>query len=341
MEVLGWQSVFLLNLPLGIVVFVLTQRFIPVRPTLAAQPLDLPGMGLSILLLASLASALTEGRSPWLLLVTMLSLISFVVVESRSRHPMLPLSLFKNATFTVMSLVNGLFFFTLVSSLFIFSLFLQQIQGYSAADAGLRFLPLNGAFVFSSLVSGWLATRFGLYRTITAGLVLVGAATLSFVSINAATEYGTIAWKLVLSGLGGGLALPSLASAAIGAAPSRQAGISAAILNTTTRLGGILGIALQGAVLSQQMTSNLRQRLLELPLSPQLQHQILVDALQYISTAPQDLPANVAFGPIQDAIHSSFVSGLHATALAGGLMVLMGSVMILWIASFSPQPMSH
>ena len=182
--------------------------------------------------------------------------------------------------------------------------------------------------------------RFGLHRIITAGLVLVGAATLSFVSINAATEYDTIAWKLVLSGLGGGLALPSLASAAIGAAPARQAGMSAAILNTTTRLGGILGIALQGGILSQQMTSVLRQKLLNLHLSPQLQNQILADALHYNPTISQDLPANTAFEPIQDAIHSSFVSGLHATALAGGLVLLLGAAMILWVASSSPQSVS-
>ncbi|MEM8805646.1 MAG: MFS transporter [Cyanobacteria bacterium P01_G01_bin.38] len=339
-DTLGWQSVFLLNLPLGMITFGLTLRFVRLSTQPTHQRLDLLGMALSVVLLASLASALTEGgqQSLWLLAIAGLSLVAFLAVESRVRHPMVPLNLFKDATFSVVSIVNTLLFFTLVSSLFIFSLFLQQIQGFSASEAGMRFLPLNATFVLASLLSGWLAARLGLRFTIAAGLILAGAATLSFVHIRPDTEYSQIAWKLMLSGFGGGLTLSPLASAAMTVTSASKAGLTAAILNTTTRLGGVLGIALQGTLLTQQLASGLGQKLSEWNLSPQLQDQIVADALHNVAEVnmaevAQALPENVPLEAIHQAIQASFVSGLHMAAMVGGLVLLVGAALILWVAS--------
>lgn len=339
-DTLGWQSVFLLNLPLGMVTFGLTLRFVRLSTQPTRQRLDLLGMALSIVLLASLASALTEGgeQSVWLMAIAGLSLVAFLGVESRVRHPMLPLNLFRDVTFSVVSIVNTLLFFTLVSSLFIFSLFLQQVQGYSASEAGMRFLPLNAAFVLASLLSGWLAARLGLRFTIAAGLILAGAATLSFVHIRPDAEYSQIAWKLMLSGFGGGLTLSPLASAAMAVTPASQAGITAAILNTTTRLGGVLGIALQGTLLTQQLASMLSQKLSAWELSPELQDKIVAKALHNmtevdLAEVTQSLPTNIPAEALQHAIQISFVSGLHLAAMVGGLVLLVGAALILWVAS--------
>lgn len=327
----GWQSVFLINLPLGILTFWTTFRFVRLRTRPTYHQLDGPGIVLSIVLLASLTIALTNGNgwSPWFLGITCLSLISFVIVESRSVYPMLPLRLFKNVTFSVVTIVNVMMFFTLVSSLFIFSLFLQQVQGYSAAAAGLRFLPLNGAFIFASFISGWLASKLGLRFTIASGLILAGAAMLSFVHISPDTAYGTVAWKLILSGFGGGLTVSPLAAAAMGATPAVHAGTAAAILNITTRLGGVLGIALQGTLLTQQLASDLRQRLSNWNLSLQLRDQIVADALHNVAIPPQNLPTGIDVESIHWAMQSAFVSGLHTTAAVGGLVLLAGSSLML------------
>lgn len=336
-DTVGWQSVFFLNVPLGAIAFVVSSRVVRESKNPSKQRLDVPGLVLSIILLASLTYALTEGnagvwRSPLIVLllaVAGLSLLGFLIVESHSSHPMLPLHLFKNPTFAVVNVVSVLVFFTLVSLLFIFSLFLQQVQGYSAAAAGLRFLPLNGAFVIASLVSGWFAARLGWRFTITAGLLLAGVTTLSFIRISADTEYGAIMWILVLSGFGGGLTLAPLTAAAMSTVLPTQAGIASGVLNTSNRLGGVLGIALQGTILTQWLASDLKRSLMAWGLPSNLQQRLIADALHGGVNLHRDLPASISPVALHQAINNAFVSGLHAAVFVASVALLAGAFLIL------------
>ncbi|MDZ8188315.1 MAG: MFS transporter [Nostoc sp. ChiSLP02] len=334
---LGWQSVFFLNVPLGAVVFWLTSRVIRESKNPGKQRLDVPGLVLSIVLLASLTYALTEGnaglwRSPlivFLLAMAGLSLLGFLLVESRSSHPMLPLHLFNNPTFAVVNIVSVLVFFTLVSLLFIFSLFLQQVQGYSAAATGVRFLPMNAAFVIASLCSGWFAARLGWRFGIATGLLLAGMAALSFIQVNADTEYGAIWWKLILCGFGAGLTLAPLTAAAMSTVAPTQTGIASGILNTSNRLGSVLGVALQGTILTQRLASDLRRSLSAWDLPSNLKQQLIVDALHGAAKVPSDLPGSISEVDLEQAINNAFVSGLHAAILVASFALLTGAFLIL------------
>ena len=336
-DIVGWQSVFFLNVPLGAIAFWVTSRFVRESKNQRKQRLDVPGLVLSILFLASLTYTLTESnagvwRSPliiFLLAVAGLSLVGFLVIESHSTHPMLPLHLFNNPTFTVVNVVSVLVFFTLVSLLFIFSLFLQQVQGYSAAEAGLRFLPLNGSFVIASLCSGWFAARLGWRLTITTGLLLAGVTTLSFITISADTEYGAIMWILVLSGFGGGLTLAPLTAAAMDTVLPTQAGIASGVLNTSNRLGGVLGIAIQGTILTQGLASNLKRSLSAWGVPSNLQERLIADALHGGAVVSSDLPASISALALHQAINNAFVSGLHAALIVSGVALLAGALLIL------------
>lgn len=333
----GWQSVFFLNVPLGVIAFWVTSRVVRESKNPGKQRLDVPGLVLSITFLAALTYALTEGnaglwRSPltvWLLAVAGLSLLGFLVIESRSSHPMLPLHLFKNPTFAVVNVVSVLVFFTLVSLLFIFSLFLQQVQGYSAAETGIRFLPLNGAFVIASLCSGWFTARLGWRFVLTTGLLLAGVTTFPLIGISADTEYGAIMWNLVLSGFGGGLTLAPLTAAAMNTVLPTQTGIASGILNTSNRLGGVLGIALQGAILTQQLASDLKRSLSAWGLPSNLQDRLIADALHGGSKVPSDLPSSISALALHQAINNAFVSGLHAAVLTASVALLTGALLVL------------
>lgn len=335
-DIFGWQSVFFLNVPLGAIAFCMTSYVVKEVRNQSKQSIDLPGLVLSIISLASLTYALTESnagvwQSPlamWLLLVAGLSFLVFLIIESYSSHPMLPLKLFQNSTFTVVNVVQVLVFFAIVSLLFIFSLFLQQVQGYSAAAAGLRFLPLNGAFVIASLVSGWLTVRLGWRFTVMTGLFLAGLATFSFIGISTNTEYGAICWKLVLSGFGAGLTLAPLTAAAMSSIPPMQAGITSAILNTCARLGGVLGIAIQGTILTQRLASEMKRSLFSWNLPANLQRKLITYAL-HGGTQSSNLPANITPSAWHQATGNAFISGLHIAVLVASFALLAGALLIL------------
>jgi MFS transporter, DHA2 family, methylenomycin A resistance protein len=336
-DTLGWRSVFFLNLPLGVITFNITSRFVKETTQPSKRSLDVPGLLLSIVFLASFVYALTEGNtqgwlSPlilWLMAIAFLSLICFVFVESRSLNPILPLHLFKNPTFTVVTVVQVIVFFTLVSLLFIFSLFLQQIQGYSASEAGLRFVPLNGTFIIASFVSGWFAARLGWRITIATGTIITSAATFLLIYIAPNTDYGDIWINLVISGFGTGLTLSPLASAAMSSVPPSKAGIASAILNTGTRIGSVLGITIQGTILTQRLASDLARSLSSWNLPSNLQNRLIADALQGGAKIPKDLPANISMQAMQDAISKAFVSGVRANVLIASVALLAGAFLIV------------
>jgi MFS transporter, DHA2 family, methylenomycin A resistance protein len=336
-DALGWQSVFFLNLPLGAIAFWLTSRFVARANQTKRQPLDLLGMLLSIVFLASLACAVTlASEQPWqsplvlsLAAIAFLSLLGFLAVESRSRHPMLPLTLFGDSTFAVAIAVKMLVCFTLFSLLFIFSLFLQQVRGYSATEAGFLFLPLNGSFILASFFSGWLVARLGWRFTITTGLIIASVGAASFLQLNADTESGAIWGNLLLSGLGGGLSISPLASAAMASAPSTDAGIAAAALNISNRLGGVLGIALQGTILSQQLAAGLARSLASWDLDAKVRSQLITNALHNSDRVADLLPASIPISAWQQAFNNAFVSGLHVTFLVANLVLLSGAALIV------------
>ncbi|MEH2326495.1 MAG: MFS transporter [Nostoc sp.] len=333
-DTLGWRSVFLLNLSLGVIAFGVTSRVVKESQNPSRQSLDVPGLVLSIVLMASLTYALTQGnagvgQSPlsfWLLAVSGLSLVGFLVIESHSSHPMLPLYLFNNRTFAIVNVVSVLVFFTFASLLFIFNLFLQQVQGYSATATGLGFLPLNAAYVISLLCSGWFAARLGWRFAISMGLILMAVATLSLIKISADTEYQTIMWNLILSGLGGGLTVAPLAAAAMSSVSSTQAGIASAVLNTSNSLGGVLGVALQGTILTQSLASDLRRSLSAWGLPTNLQDRLIAGALH---GGANDLPASISGLAFHQAFSDAFVSGLHTALLIASVALLAGAFLVL------------
>ncbi|MCC5609384.1 MFS transporter [Nostoc sp. CHAB 5834] len=336
-DTLGWQSVFFLNLPLGAIAFWVTLHVVSESKNPNKQRLDVPGLLLSVIFLASLTYTFTQGntglwRSPLIVLLLMvagLSFLAFLFIESRSSHPMLPLSLFQNSTFTVVNIVEVLVFFTVVSLLFIFSLFFQQVQGYSATAAGLRFLPMNGAFVIASIFSGWFAARLGWRFAIATGLILASIGTFSLIRISANTGYGVILWSLIFSGFGSGLTLAPLAAVGMSSAPSTKVGIASAVINASNRFGNMLGVAIQGTILTQLLASDLARSLSTWGLPSNLQDRLIADVLHGGFKVPSQLPVNISTPAMHQAISNAFVSGLHATVLIASIALLSGAFLIL------------
>ncbi|MFW6357782.1 MAG: MFS transporter [Chroococcales cyanobacterium] len=339
---LGWRSMFFLNVPFGAIAYQITLSLMePHNPNPSQkQPIDWSGLVFSAIFLASLTYALTEGSggslSPQvlsLLGVAALSFIAFLIVELKSISPMIPLNLW-NLPFATINLIPILIFFTFSSLVFLFSLFLQQVQGYSATAVGAFFLPMNGAAILASLVCGWFVARFGWRFPVILGLVLASIATFSLIQVNTNTAYGEIVLGLIGCGFGGGLTIAPLAGAVINFVPSSQEGIASAILNIGINLGGVLGIALQGAILTQSLTFQLTRSLSDWNLTSNLEQKLITDALHNSTNVPSDLPVGISASVWHSLFNEAFISGLHTAVLIASVALLTGALLIV---VFVPQ----
>lgn len=260
----GWRSVFLLKLPIGALALLLGARALLGRDGTArpAGPLrrviDLPGQLLAVLWLGTLTVALVEGgRYGWespliigVLTASALALAALLTVEWRATHPMLHLELFRSGTFTASTLVIGLVAFGMYASFFLVSLFLQQTQGYSAAAAGVRFLPAMAAVMVASPLAGLLAGRVGARVPVCAGATLMGAALLLLARVGADDPYRGWWPLLVLFGAAIGLAIPPVNSALMGSVRPDRAGLASATGETGQQIGALVGIAVLGALVT-------------------------------------------------------------------------------------------
>jgi EmrB/QacA subfamily drug resistance transporter len=258
----GWSSIFYVNVPIGAVAVAASFLLIDEsRDTSREQRLDLPGLISSGLGLFSLTYALieannhgwTSGRILGAFALAAVSLVAFVVLEQRQRLPMLDLSLFRNSTFaganTVLLLVTlamfGIFFFV--------SLYMQNILGYSAVQAGAAFLPLTLLVVIVAPVAGRLSDRLGSRALMAIGMTLVTIELLYFSRLGVHESYWTLVPGMLLGGVGMPLVMTPASAAALSGVPVDKAGVGSAVLNTSRQVGGSLGVALMGTIMAHEI----------------------------------------------------------------------------------------
>jgi predicted MFS family arabinose efflux permease len=178
-------------------------------------------------------------------------LAGFVWWELRATDPMLPLRLFRNRAFAAVNVTAMLFSFGMFGSVFFLSQFLQTVQGYSPLGAGLRILPWTGIIMLFAPVVGILVERWGGRRLVVAGLILQAAALLWLgLLVTAGTPYLEMVPAFVLAGFGMTLFFVPLASLVLGSVPSSLEGVASGTNSAFREVGGVLGIAVLGAVFS-------------------------------------------------------------------------------------------
>lgn len=262
----GWRSVFFVNLPICAAGLLATFAWIPREDEVnATRGIDLPGQLLAIVALTAFTGAVIECRplglsNPWVLggfAAALIAAIAFVAVEARVRSPMVPLELFRVRTFSAAVLFGICVNLTYYGMVFVLSLFLQRVRGYSPLMAGLAFLPLTGGFLISNLASGSVIGRYGVRLPMIAGAV---TATLGYgllLPVNATTSLAGMLVAFILIPSGMGLAVPAMTTAILASADKRQAGTASAVLNTARQAGGTVGVAAFGALVSGASTSQI------------------------------------------------------------------------------------
>jgi EmrB/QacA subfamily drug resistance transporter len=258
-ENLNWNWIFFINVPIGALAILAARAFIDdSRDSSAQQRLDLPGLLSSGVALFALTFALIEAdNSGWtsglilgLFAVAAVGLAVFVAVELRQRVPMLDLSLFRQGTFAGANTAMLLTAFAMFGVLFFLSLFMQNVLGYSAIRAGAAFLPMTAMITLVAPTAGRLSDRVGSRWLMGGGLTLVGIALLLFSRLDAGSSYLTILPALIVGGLGISLTMTPTTAAVMSSVPVDKAGVGSAVLNSFRQVGGSLGIAVIGAIVT-------------------------------------------------------------------------------------------
>ena len=258
LEVFWWGSVFFINVPIAIVAGVLIALVVPTSRDDRATPLDPIGALLSIAGLGALVYAIIEGGDKgWGTTVTVVSfaaaavfLVGWIVWEASRVHPMLDPSLFRRMPFSMGSLTISAGFAVMFGMFFLLTQYFQFVQGHSPLSAGVRNLPFAVTMIIVSPRSPMLAERLGKRGAITIGLVTqaVGFVILAVHEVD--TPYLVTAIGIVLLAAGMGMLMPAASEAIVSSLPPSKAGVGSAWNDTTREVGGALGIAVLGTLLS-------------------------------------------------------------------------------------------
>lgn len=257
---LNWQSIFLINLPLGLIAAGLGLWGIPERKYPDHASLDPAGQILSIFSLGALAYGMIEaGEYGFLSTIPMTALLLalvgfsvFIAVEKRVQRPLLPVELFHARPFLIANIASFILGFSYYSSLFFFSIFLQQIQGWSPVETGWRMMPQFVTTAFISLLFGRLSARFATGWLMIMGYALTGLSMLGMAYCTAQTPYAVVALLFSLLGAGAGLAVPATGIVIMGMSPAELAGSVSATMNALRQAGMTMGIAVLGTLMSNQ-----------------------------------------------------------------------------------------
>lgn len=319
-----WGVVFLINIPIAALAIVAALILMPESkgPWRKADPV---GMVLSMVGMTALIWTIIELPKGGLehtgtqvsLAVTVLGLIGFAVWETRSKSPMVPLSLFRNRVFTgasfslvLLTLANG-------GLMLVLTQYLQFVLGYTATEAGLAFTPLAVATLAFNSIGAALLAKTGNRAMAVVGLLVIASGFGLLSQMTTESGWGVLAGAMCLMGAGSGLAMPAAMSAMMGAIPDEHAGVGSALNDTIQQAGAALGVAILGAVLSSTFTGNMPSD------ASQAARTSIGDALAVAgSTGDKSLVASA---------HSAFTDAMSASFLAGAAGVVAAAVLALFL----------
>jgi EmrB/QacA subfamily drug resistance transporter len=252
----GWRAIFWINVPIGLAAVILTALYVPESRAVRARRIDPVGQVLVFVTLASLTYAIIEGpgagwfsaQSVGTFALALVALVSFILYEPRRKDPLIELRFFRSAPFSGATVIAVSAFAAFVGFLFVNTLYLQDVRGYSALDAGLCTLPLAAAALVCSPLSARLLSSRGarLPLLIAGGCMVASGLVLTRLTPN--TPLGLLLAVYAVFGVGFGFVNPPITYTAVSGMPNAQAGVAAAVASTSRQVGQALGVAVIGSI---------------------------------------------------------------------------------------------
>jgi EmrB/QacA subfamily drug resistance transporter len=256
-DVLSWEWIFYVNVPVGIAAFVATPFLIGESRDATAKSYDLPGAVLVTSGLVALVYAITQANEfGWSSLETLglfagaaALLLAFLGWEARSKDPLMPFSIFRLRTL-VGANVAGLILGTAMFGMFLMlTLYMQQVLGYSPMRTGVAYLAVAGTAILWSALAAQLVTRVGVKPVLVAGMVSLSAGLIYFTQVSVGGSYlGDLLPGFLLIAIGLGFSFVPISIAALAGVQPSEAGLASGLINTSQQIGGALGIAALSAI---------------------------------------------------------------------------------------------
>ncbi|WP_272522064.1 MFS transporter [Providencia sp. PROV202] len=320
-DTFDWTTIFIINIPIGLLTLVLGGLGITESADPDKAALDPVGQLLSIVALGGITYGLIEAGdlgwdSPWTLgslALGAVALLSFVAVELKVARPLLPLYLFKkNPDFFQYNMASFALGFATYSNVFFIALFLQKGQGWGAFEAGLRMAPEFIAMALFSFGFGLLSRRYSVRNIMIIGFLLIALSSMLLTRVNADTDYFPIAATLFILGAGMGMATPAIGALVMSSVEKAYSGMASAVMNALRQTGMTLGIALLGTLMTH--------RAVDLLLSNQkvnlhLSDEQIVELVNHHGFFSSTI--------IEQATRSAFVSGFNLAMFGGALAILL------------------
>lgn len=337
----SWASVFYINVPIALIALALGVAAIVESRSDGEHRLDVVGiLTLSGSLFLTVYGLVKAPEWGWLAAQTLAFLMggallmgAFVIAERNAADPLLPLRLFANRSLSIGTAVVTINFFALFGALFFMTLFLQNVQGWSPVETGVRTLPLSAAMMVAAPLSGVLTERFGPRPSMVAGLGAVAGGLALLTGLDAGSGYGAIWPAFTLLGLGVGLVLTASSDAIVANAPVDDAGIAGGLQSTSVQLGAVLGTTILGSVLSSRVGSTLQSSLTGQGVPPSIaeklapaQELVAKGLAPSVPGAPQPLSTAIVAGS-----HQAFMSGLQVSLGVGAAAAAVGAVLALFV----------
>jgi DHA2 family multidrug resistance protein-like MFS transporter len=341
LEHFWWGSVFLINVPIVIAGVVLVLTLVPESRDPKPGRIDFVGVLLSILGLTLLTYGVIEGgdkgfgqfESWGALGGAVIVLAAFVLYERRIEFPSLDVKLFANRQFSASVSMIGLVFFAAMGAMFFSAFYLQLVRGYGPLFSGALFVPFAAAQLVFAPRSAAMVKRFGPKIVSTTGLLLVAAGLAGWVFIEATTPIWVVGALFFVMGVGMANVMPPATESIMAALPREKAGVGSAVSNTIRQVGGALGVAALGAVLSSVYRDDLVGN-------------VPAAARESIAGAYGVAEGAGAAGPalIQNA-NAAFMSAVHYASIGSTIFAVLGAVVaVIWLpgkrVAAAPAPTS-
>jgi EmrB/QacA subfamily drug resistance transporter len=336
---INWEACFYVNVPVGLIALVVGALVLKETAPSPSRSFDIPGIVLLSATLFLLVWSLIKGSSyGWgsgrtitFFAGAAVGMLLFILRERRAAEPLLPLRLFRSVPLSAGVVLVILLMFALFGAMFFMTFYLENVHGYDPVETGLWLLPMTAMLIVGSPISGWVLTKLGPKIPLCVGMIFAAVAMFGLSRLTATSDpSSTIVWFILL-GLGLSPVIVGATDVIVGNASRELAGVASGLQSTAMQLGGTLGTAILGSIMSARVASLLPAQWAAAHL-PDLTGAQLAQVESSVSVGvapvPAGLPAQAA-AAITRITHDVFTSGMSTAFLVAGAVAAGGALVAL------------